>query len=343
MSGQLIPYPDAAPVAGARIARKVTAVPQHPIVRVIGRRILLSVPLLFVVSALSFVLISLTPGDAASAILGTHADPAAYPRLRHEMGLDQPIYEQYWHWLRHALSGDLGTSLFSNEPVTHKIGGRMPVTLSLICGSLLVSLIVGLALGIFSAVRGGALGRAVDALGLLGFALPGFWIGAELIVLFAVKLRWFPATGYVSFADSPQEWLRSIALPVASLALGGAAAIAKQTRESMLDVLGSEHIRMAWANGLSSASIVFRHALKNAAMPIVTVLGVQAVALLGGTILAEVIFALPGLGGLVVQASLEHDLPVVTGIAVVFTLIVVVVNLLVDLAYTWLNPKVKDA
>jgi peptide/nickel transport system permease protein len=313
----------------------------HPVVRVVGRRLAFSIPLLFAVSALSFVLISLTPGDAASSILGTHATPDQYAQLRHSLGLDRPIYEQYWDWLRNALHGDLGASIFSNEPVTHAIDSRLPVTLSLIFGSVLVSLVVGLTLGIFSALRGGVAGRFVDSFALLGFALPGFWIGAELIALFAVKLRWFPATGYVPLAESPTEWLRSLVLPVIALSLGGAAAIAKQTRESMLDVLASEHIRMARANGLSPVSIVLRHALKNAALPIVTVLGLQTVSLLGGTILAESIFALPGLGGLVVTASLQHDLPVVTGVAVYFTVIVVIVNLFIDLAYTWLNPRVR--
>src|SRR5581483_1180340 len=182
-----------------------------------------------------------------------------------------------------------------------------------------------------------------DALALAGYSVPAFWIGAELIVLFAVKLTWFPATGYVPVSHSPVDWLRSLVLPVAALSLYGIAAVARQTREAMLDVLASEHIRMARANGLPARSILFRHALRNASVPVVTVLGVVAVGLLGGTIFVENVFALPGLGVLVVNASLQGDLPVVQGVAVFFTLVVIVVNLAIDLAYTWLNPRVRVA
>jgi peptide/nickel transport system permease protein len=324
-----------------RLTRHLVLLPCQPLVRVIVRRLLLAVPLLFVVSALSFVLVSLTPGDAARQILGVQASPAAYVALRRSLGLNLPLYQQYWDWARHALTGNLGTSLFSGETVTHAVNSRLPVTLWLIIGSLLVSALVGVTLGVLSAIRGGAVGRAVDAFVLIGFALPAFWVGAELIVLFAVKLHWFPATGYVPFAQSPTAWLRSLVLPVVALSLGGIAAVAKQTREAMLDVLGGEYIRMAWANGIPARSIYFRHALKNASPRVLTVLGIQAVSLLGATILIENVFALPGLGSLIVNASVQHDLPVVEGVAVYFTVIVVIVNLIIDLAYTWANPKVR--
>lgn len=313
----------------------------HPIAQVVIRRILVAVPLLFAVSALSFLLVSLTPGDAADEILGTTATPAEYRALRRALGLNLPVWEQYWRWLRHAITGDLGTSLFTGQPVSQAISQRLPVTLSLIIGSLLVSVIAGMAIGVFSAIRGGVVGRAVDALALLGFSLPAFWVGVELIVLFAVKFAWFPATGYVPIAQSVGGWLRSLVLPVCALSLYGVAATAKQTRDAMLDVLGSEYIRIARANGISARSIIFRHALKNASMRIVTVLGIQAVGLLGGTVFVENVFALPGLGSLVVTASVEHDIPVVQGVAVYFTVIVVVINLVIDLIYTWLNPKVR--
>jgi peptide/nickel transport system permease protein len=297
--------------------------------------------LLFVVSALSFVLVSVTPGDAAREILGADAPPDAYPKLRHALGLDQPLYQQYWHWLKNALHGDLGTSLFTGEPVTREISARLPVTLSLITGALLISVLVGVGLGVFSAVRGGAAGRLVDACALGGFALPSFWVGAIFIEVFAVRLHWFPAIGYVPLEQSPQKWLLSLVLPVAALALHGVAGIARQTREAMLDALGSEYVRMASANGVSRPSILFRHALKNAGMLVLTVLGLLAVGLLGGTVLVESVFAMPGLGSLAVNASLAHDLPVVQGIVVTFTLIVVLINLLIDVAYTWLNPRVR--
>lgn len=314
---------------------------RHPVITTIWRRLITAVPLLFVVSVLSFVLVSITPGDAARQILGLQGTAQEYAALRRSLGLNLPVYQQYWSWLSHALHGDFGSSIITGQHVTQVIDSRLPVTASLILGSLLVSVVVGVGLGVFSAIRGGALGRAVDALSLVGFSLPAFWVGAELIVLFAVKLGWLPATGYVSPGTSVLDWLRSLILPVAALSLGGIAAVAKQTREAMLDVLSAEYIRMAWANGLSPRSIYFRHAFKNAAMRVTTVLGVQAVGLLGGTVLVENVFALPGLGTLAVTATTQHDLPVIQGLAIYFTLIVVVINLVIDLAYSWLNPRVQ--
>jgi peptide/nickel transport system permease protein len=312
-----------------------------PLLQVLVRRCVMAVPLLFVVSALTFILVSLTPGNAAEEILGTSATPDEYAAFNRALGLNLPLYEQYWNWLRRALTGDLGQSIFTGQPVTQAIGQRIPVTLSLLIGALLVSVVIGVGLGVFSALRGGAAGRAVDTLALIGFSLPAFWVGAELIVIFAVWQHWFPATGYVAITDSPAGWLRSLVLPVVSLSLYGIAATAKQTREAMLDVLASEYIRMARANGISPRSIVFRHALRNASLRVVTVLGIQAVGLLGGTVLVENVFALPGLGSLMVTAATQHDLPVVAGMVVYFTLIVVVINLVTDLAYAWLNPRVR--
>jgi peptide/nickel transport system permease protein len=304
------------------------------------RRLVLAVPLLLVVSALSFVIVSLTPGDAAQEILGTNAPPGSLAKLRQELGLNLPIYEQYWRWLTHALHGDLGQSLYSGQSVAQLIAPRLPVTLSLIGLSLLAILVVGVCLGVFSAVRGGVAGRVVDTVSLIGFSVPSYWAGAVLIAIFAVTFRWLPATGYVALSESSGQWIRSLILPVVALSMNGVAAVAKQTREAMLDVLGSEYIRMARANGIPEHSLIFRHALKNAAIRTVTILGIQAVGLLGGTVLVESVFALPGLGGFAVTAAMEHDLPAVQGVVVYFTLIVVVVNLLIDLSYAWLNPRV---
>jgi peptide/nickel transport system permease protein len=299
------------------------------------------VPLVFVVTALSFVLVSLTPGDAARQILGTQATPAAIVDLRHALGLDKPLQEQYWHWVQRAAHGDFGTSLYTDEGVTHAINARLPVTLCLVLGALLVTVAVGVAMGIFSAVRGGVLGRFVDGFALVGFALPSFWVGAVMVAVFAVSFGWLPAVGYVPIAESPRRWVLSLILPVVALAMSGIAGVAKQTREAMLDVLGSEYIRMARASGVSPASVLLRHALKNASVQVVTVLGLLAVSLLGGTVMVEAVFALPGLGGLAVDASTRHDLPLIQGIVVYFTVIVVVINLVIDIAYTWLNPRVR--
>lgn len=314
---------------------------RHPTTRLVGRRLALAVPQLLVVSVLSFLLTSLVPGDAARSILGLNATPEGVAQLRQEFRLDLPLWDQYWQWLRHAAGGDLGTSFSTGQPVGEAIGQRLPVTLSLMTGALLVTVALGITVGILSALRGGIVGRTADALALVGFALPSFWVGAELIGIFAVKLGWLPATGFVPLGQSPSEWFRSLVLPVAALSITGVAAVAKQTREAVLETLGMEYIRMAWAAGLSPRSIIFRHTLKNASIRIVTIVGVQAITLLAGTIFVESVFALPGLGSAVSAAALQHDLPLVQGIAATFTIMVILINLVVDLTYTWLNPKVR--
>jgi peptide/nickel transport system permease protein len=326
--------------ARGHAARRVVA---HPLTRVVVSRLLWAIPLLFVVTVLSFLIVALTPGDAARQILGLKAEPGAYEHLRHTLGLDQPLYERYWDWLRHAVRGDFGASLFTGEPVTHALDQRLPVTACLIAGAILATMVIGVSLGVFSAVRGGAAGRFVDALALSGFALPSFWIGAALIAVFAVRVHWFPAVGYVPFAQSPKDWFLSLVLPVAALSLTTVAAVAKQTREAMLDALGSEYVRAAWASGVSPTSIVFRHTFRNASIAVLTILGLQVVGLLGGTVFVESVFGLPGLGGLAVRSATQHDLPMIQGVVVYFTIIVIFVNLVVDIAYTWVNPRVRAA
>lgn len=303
-----------------------------------------SVALLFAVSALTFLLSALAPGDAAKAMLSgqtTSYSQEQYQQLRHELGIDQPLPVQYWHWLDRLLHGSLGTDLFSGQPITEALGGRLGASLSIIIGTVLVSALVGVAAGTFSAVRGGLPGRLVDGLSLLGLAAPNFWLSLLLVELFAVQYGLLPPTGYVPFGDDPVQWLRSLALPVLALSAGGSAFIARQTRDAMADVLGRPFIVALRAYGLPLRSIVFRHALRNAAIPVVTVLGLMFVSLLGGTVLIEGIFAIPGLGQQAVTASSTHNLPMIEGVAFYFTVIVIVVNLLVDLSYRWLNPKVR--
>lgn len=310
------------------------------ICRTVLRRTAIAGPLLVVVSAATFVLISLTPGDAALQILGTDAPPQAYDQLRHELGLDLPVYEQFARWSASAITGDFGSSLFTSEAVWSMVADRAPVTLFLASGALLVSLVLGVALGMASAVWRGPVGRVVDVFALVGWALPAFWVSAMLILVFAVQLRWLPAVGYVPAGESLGGWLRSLVLPVIALSLGGVAAITKQTREALLEVLGSEYIKAARANGAGPCSLLFRHALKNASIRVVTVLGLLAISMLGGTVLVETVFALPGLGQLAVNSSVQQDLPVIQAIVVLFTALVVVINLCCDLAYSWLDPKV---
>lgn len=311
--------------------------------RLAGVRLLWSIPLLLVLSAFTFVLASLTPGNAARVILGTNTDPAAYRQVRDQLGLDKPVYVQYWNWLSHALRGDLGKSLFTGQPVTTILGSRLEVSLSLILLATLVCAVVGVALGVLSAVRGGAVARAVDGVTVLGMSVPVPWLGLLLVIGLSIKVHLFPATGYVPFTQAPSQWLSSLVLPVICLAAGGVAMVAKQTRGAMIDVLGRDFVRSLRANGIPARSIILRHGLKNAALPVVTVIGLLVIGLLGGTIVVEQLFALPGLGQEAVSATLQHDLPVLEGVVVYFTILVVIFNLLTDLAYGWLNPKVMAA
>lgn len=305
------------------------------------RRLLISVPLVFLVSLLTFLLQAFAPGDTARTILGNNFTPEGYAQLRAQLGLDEPLLTQYWQWLSGAVRGDLGVSPISGLDVGEQLASRLGVTLSLIFWATVVAAVVGVVLGVVSAVRGGALGRVVDALSLVGFAVPVFWFGLVLVTVFAVTLRVLPATGYVDPAVSLSGWARGMVLPAAALALAPAAVIAKQTRDGMLAALDSDFVHSLRANGASERSIVFRHALRNAAIPVVTVVGLVFVGMLTGTVLVEAVFAMPGLGGLAVQSTVQHDLPVIQGVAVTFTVIVVLVNLLVDVAYGWLNPKVR--
>jgi peptide/nickel transport system permease protein len=320
------------------------AVVRHPLVFAVVRRLLLSLPLIFVVTTLTFFLGSLIPGNITWVILGnpttSHKPHSEYVALAHQLGVDRPLSAQYWTWLTHAVHGNLGYSLISQQPVTEAITQRFPVTLSLIVGSVLVSVLVGVLLGVVSAVRGGALGRVVDVVAMVGWVLPGFWLAAQLVVVLAIVFPVFPAIGYVPFAQSPGEWFRSLVLPVVALSIAAVGGFAKFTREAMMDALASEYVRMAEANGISYRSIIFRHAFKSASLQVVTQAGMFIIGLLIGTVFVEVVFALPGMGSLIVTGANEHDLPVVQGVAVFFTLITILVNLATDIAYTLLSPKV---
>ncbi|WP_138444288.1 ABC transporter permease [Sinomonas susongensis] len=311
--------------------------------QLILRRLLMSIPLLLVVSLVVFVLGSLVPGDPAQTILGVDATPDAVAALRDKLGLDQPWYAQYFHWLSGVFHGDLGTSLYSGEPVVTTLAERLPVTLSLVSLSTLFCMVVGIGFGMLSAVRGGFLGRVVDTLSLAGLALPNFWVAVVLVTLFAVKLRVFPATGYTPLMTSPFYWIVGLVLPVCALSLAGIATIAKQTRSAVLDVLDRDYVRTFRASGVSEWSVLLKHALRNASIPVASVIGIHAIASLDATVFVENVFVLPGMGSLATQATLDHDLPVIEGVALYFTVIVIVVNLCVDIAYGLLNPKVRTA
>jgi peptide/nickel transport system permease protein len=311
-------------------------------IRIVARRLALSVPLLLIVSAITFVLGSLVPGDPARTLLGATAKPEQYEALRQQLNLDRPLWEQYSLYLQHLFHGDLGRSIFNNEQVGNVIATRLPVTLALIVGGTVVAALVGVALGVTSATRGRSLARSVDVISLVGTALPSFWVGLVLIATFAVALRWFPATGFTPFGVSPSLWASSLVLPVIALAIGGVALIAKITRDSMLNTLSMDYIRTLRASGIGSRSIVWRHALRNAGLPIATSIGLTMINFLPGAVFIESVFVLPGLGNTVVSATNQHDVPVVQGIGLTFTMIVIVVNLIVDVVYGFLNPKVRS-
>jgi len=309
--------------------------------RLIARRLLLAIPLLFIVSFLSFALVAIAPGNPAADLLGMSDSKAQYAALDKQLGFNLPVPVQYWHWLVQALHGNLGTSYAYSGPVLSVVNSGLGVTLPLVIGATLLTAVLGVGLGTLSAIRGGAAGRLTDGLAMLGFAIPAFWLGLVLQGVFGVHLRLLPATGFVPFGQSPAGWLRSLILPVLTLALAGVTGVAKQTRDSMRDVLHRDYIDALRADGVSEWRIITRHALRNAAIPVVTVLGTIFVGLLGGTVLVESVFSMQGLGDLVVSSVGAHDLPVIEAITVYFTVGVVIVNLLVDLAYGWLNPRAR--
>ena len=309
--------------------------------KLVARRLALSAPLVVVVTALTFVLNNLAPGDLARTILGADGTEAQYQALRGQLGLDRPLAAQYFDWLTHAVHGDLGQSFFTKESVVALINARIGVTLSIMLGVLIVCAAAGLALGVASALRGGWVGKAIDFLSLIGLIFPSFWVALILISFFAVTLRWLPATGYVPFFDSPTGWAVSLVLPVLAVSLHSIANVAKQTRDSMADVLGRDFIRALRACGVPERSIIWKHALRNAALPVVTVLGLVMVGAISGTVFVERVFVLPGLGSLAVSAALDKDIALLQGVTLYFTLLTIGINLAIDISYGWLNPKVR--
>ena len=311
-------------------------------VRLLLRRLALSVVLIVLVPSITFFLEAITPGNVASLLLGTNATQQEVQQLSARLGLSLPLYDQYWHWLTQLFTGNLGTSYLNGQQVSAMIGQRLPVTLSILVGSLILASVVGVGLGVLSATRGRAIARIVDVGSVIGIAAPSFWIAIALVLIFAVKLRLLPAIGYVAINASPEQWLRSLILPWIALGLGLMTFIAKQTRDQMLSVLNRDFIRTLRANGVSERSVIFRHALRNAGIPVVTMIGLSFVGALSGAVFVEQVFVLPGLGSALVLAATTHDLPVLEGVSVVFTIMVVVVSLVTDLLYAALDPRIRS-
>ncbi len=310
--------------------------------RYLYRRLGSTLPMLVMVGLITFLLIHITPGDPAAVVAGENASQEAIDAARHRLGLDQPFLVQFWHWLVAVLHGDLGTSFTSGKPVTELIFDRMPITLSLTAGATLIGLLIAVPLGVFAATKRGSWLDKVTIFGTsLGIAAPEFFIGLLLVLLIALELGWLPATGYIPFEEDPVEWARRLTLPSITLGLGVAAELARQVRGAMIDVLSRDYIQTARAKGLSGFSIIIKHGLKNAAIPVVTVLGLQVRRLLGGTVIVEQIFAMNGVGSLAVRAVFLRDLPVLLGVALTTAVIVLIVNLLVDMSYGYFDPKVR--
>jgi peptide/nickel transport system permease protein len=310
----------------------------------IARRLLLMIPVIVLVGILTFLLIRLIPGDPAAQMLGLDAKPQEIEALRRQMGLDQPIYTQFFIWAGRVVRGDLGHSIFLNQPVTVAIVEHLECTVSLALLALTYALVVSVPIGVIAAVKQNAWqDKLVMAFALLGVSAPSFWLGLVGIFVFAVYLGWFPSQGYEMLKDGIRQWLWFISLPALSLGVQTAALIARMTRSSMLEVLRQDYIRTARAKGLREKLVVFKHAFKNGLIPVITVVGMTLGQLLGGAVITETVFSLPGIGQLVITAIRNRDYPMVQGVIMFIAMTYVCANLLVDTLYGWLDPRIKYA
>jgi peptide/nickel transport system permease protein len=307
------------------------------------RRMLAIIPVMLLVATGVFLLLKLTPGDPVGVILGPDASEEQRQALREELGLNDPLPEQYFRWLGDAVQGDLGDSLFLNEPVLSALADRAVPTLLLTVFSTLVALSIGLPTGIVASQnRGNWLDVGTMAIAILGISMPTFWLGLNLILIFAVELRWLPVAGYASPSEGLWESFRYLILPAITLGVAQAALLARMTRSMMLEVLGTEYVRVARAKGLTERRVVYFHAFKNALIPLINVAGLIFAALLGGAVVTEQIFNIPGVGRLLIQAVGRRDVPLVQGTVLVIAAIYVIVNLLVDVISAVLDPRLRS-
>ena len=300
------------------------------------------VPVWLVVSVVVFLLIHLIPGDPARVMVGSQGSEAEVQAMRERLGLNEPLAGQYLRWLGRALRGDLGESIFLGRSVTQAIADRLEPTIALTAWATLFAVVIGLPTGIVSAIRAGrASDRLLMSLAFLLQSLPSFWAGLTLIMVFSVTWQVLPSTGYASLSENPARHLQHLILPAIALGMGQAALIARMARSSLLEVLGQDYVRTAEAKGLARSSVVTKHALRNALIPVVTVVGLSFAVLLAGAIVIETVFNLPGVGRLVMQSILRRDYPVIQGVLLFITTTYVVVNLAVDLVYGVIDPRVR--
>jgi peptide/nickel transport system permease protein len=308
----------------------------------IVRRILSTIPVMGVVALFVFGLLHLSPGDPAAIIAGDTATPTDIARIHQALGLDRPLYVQFATWVWRLLHGDLGISIFTNLPVTTLIAQRVEPTAALTLSTLLVSVAVAIPLGVLAAWKAGtAIDRAVMVFAVLGFSVPVFVLAYVLIYLFAVRADWLPVQGFVGLDRGLWPFLSHLVMPTLALAMIYTALIARMTRASMLDVLAQDYIRTAHAKGLGNGRVLIGHALKNAAVPIATIIGIGIASLIAGVVVTETVFAIPGLGRLTVDAILRRDYPIIQGMILIFSGAYVLINLLVDLSYTFLDPRIR--
>jgi peptide/nickel transport system permease protein len=310
-----------------------------------ARRLLITILLLFLISLGVYSLILIIPGNPAIALAGgTKATPAEIAKITAQLHLNQGFFAQYWRWLKAALQGNLGNSLFENQTVASGIAARFPVTLSVAAGGMIIAILLGVPAGIVSGLHQRTVrDRLVTVGSSIAVAIPDFWLALILVIVFAVKLEWLPALGYTPFTQSPAEWFQDLLLPWLALGIGGSAVIARQVRGALIDTLDQDYMRTAVAKGLSPRVVVGKHAIKNALSPAVTVIGIQFGYLLGGTLIIEQIFSLPGLGTYIIQAIQDKDIPEIQGVVLVVATAFVLINLAVDVIYAYLNPKVRLA
>jgi peptide/nickel transport system permease protein len=306
------------------------------------RRVLATIPVIGMVAFFVFSLLYLTPGDPAAVIAGDIATVEDIERIREKLGLNEPFWTRFGTWAWAVLQGDLGISIFSNEPVAKLISQRIEPTLSLALTTLLVAVTLAVTFGVLAAWRAGSwIDRSLMVVSVLGFSVPVFVVGYMLIYVFAITLRWLPVQGYAPLGEGFGPWIERLVLPSIALGLAYVALIARITRTAMLDVLAEDYIRTAKAKGVATAPMLLKHALKNAGVPIITVIGIGVALLIGGVVITETVFNIPGVGRLVVDAISKRDYPIIQGVILLFSGVYVVVNLMVDLTYTVLDPRIR--
>jgi peptide/nickel transport system permease protein len=310
----------------------------------IVRRLLGVIPVMLVVGIFVFSLLHLAPGDPAAIIAGDNATEANVARIRASLGLDRPLLEQFGSWGWATLRGDLGVSMFSGIPVTRLVEQRVGPTVSLALATMLVAISIAITLGVLAAWKAGSLlDRAVMALAVTGFSVPVFVVGYILVYYFALQLHWLPVQGYVPLSEGFWPWLRHLILPSVALGMAYVALIARITRASMLEVLAEDYIRTASAKGVATLPMLLRHALKNAAVPIITVIGIGVALLMSGVVITESVFNIPGVGRLVVDAITRRDYPIIQGVMIVFAAVYVLINLVIDILYCFIDPRIRYA